>query len=84
MSKTKGTQISELGEFGLIERLTRTLPKHNATTLRAAGDDAAVIDLGDEALLLSTDMLTERNRFCGNILLGYISEQNRHLSSWGF
>lgn len=59
MSKTKGTQISELGEFGLIERLTRTLPKHNATTLRAAGDDAAVVDLGDEALLLTTDLLTE-------------------------
>jgi thiamine-monophosphate kinase len=59
MNTTKGTQISSLGEFGLIERLTRTLPKHNATTLTAAGDDAAVIDLGDEALLMSTDMLTE-------------------------
>ena len=59
MTKTKGTQISELGEFGLIERLTRSLPKHNASTLTAAGDDAAVIDLGDEVMLLTTDMLTE-------------------------
>ena len=59
MNKSKGTEISALGEFGLIERLTHTLPIHNNTTLQAAGDDAAVIDLGDEVMLLTTDMLTE-------------------------
>lgn len=59
MNKSKGTEISALGEFGLIERLTHALPIHNNTTLQAAGDDAAVIDLGDEVMLLTTDMLTE-------------------------
>ena len=53
------TQISTLGEFGLIDRLTSRLGKRSATTLLGAGDDAAVIDLGEEALLLTTDMMTE-------------------------
>ncbi len=59
MNNKKGTEIASLGEFGLIERLTKRLTQRNATTLRAAGDDAAVIDLGDEVMLLTTDMLTE-------------------------
>lgn len=59
MNNNKGTEIASLGEFGLVERLTKRLAQRNATTLRAAGDDAAVIDLGDEVLLLTTDMLTE-------------------------
>lgn len=59
MNKKRSTEIASLGEFGLIDRLTQHLGKRNNTTLMAAGDDAAVIDLGDEALLLSTDMLTE-------------------------
>ncbi|MBO7264828.1 MAG: thiamine-phosphate kinase [Alistipes sp.] len=59
MNKTKGTEIAALGEFGLINRLTKPLSKRNNSTLMAAGDDAAVIDLGDEVLLLSSDMLTE-------------------------
>ena len=48
-----------MGEFGLIDRLTSRLGKRGATTLLGAGDDAAVIDLGEEALLLTTDMMTE-------------------------
>lgn len=56
---TKGTEIATLGEFGLIDRLTSRLKKRNATTLTAAGDDAAVIDLGEEVMLLTTDMMTE-------------------------
>lgn len=59
MNKKRSTEIASLGEFGLIDRLTQHLGKRNNTTLMAAGDDAAVIDLGNEALLLSTDMLTE-------------------------
>lgn len=59
MNNKKGTEIASLGEFGLIERLTKRLTQRNATTLRAAGDDAAVIDLGDEVMLFTTDMLTE-------------------------
>lgn len=48
-----------MGEFGLIDRLTKGLGRRNASTLTAAGDDAAVIDLGDKVMLLTTDMLTE-------------------------
>ena len=59
MNKKTGTEISSLGEFGLIDRLTTRLEKRNATTLKAAGDDAAVIDMGESVMLLSTDMMTE-------------------------
>ena len=59
MNKKTGTEISSLGEFGLIDRLTARLEKRNTTTLKAAGDDAAVIDMGESVMLLSTDMMTE-------------------------
>ena len=55
----KSTEIASLGEFGLIDRLIKGLGRRNASTLTAAGDDAAVIDLGDRVMLLTTDMLTE-------------------------
>lgn len=56
---SKSTEIASLGEFGLIDRLTKGLGRRNASTLLGAGDDAAVIDLGDRVMLLTTDMLTE-------------------------
>lgn len=59
MNSKHTTEIASLGEFGLIDRLTARLGKRNSTTLRGAGDDAAVIDLGEEVMLLTTDMLTE-------------------------
>ena len=59
MNKSKGTEIASLGEFGLIDRLTSRLKQRNQSTLVAAGDDAAVVDLGAEVLLISTDMMTE-------------------------
>lgn len=57
--KNKKTEIAELGEFGLIKRLTSGFPVRNASTAMGAGDDAAVIDAGDDFVLLSTDMLLE-------------------------
>lgn len=59
MGNNKSTEIASLGEFGLIERLTKRLAKRNKSTSLAAGDDAAVIDLGKEYLLLTTDLMTE-------------------------
>ena len=59
MEKKKGTEIASLGEFGLIDRLTSRLKRRNPSTLLSAGDDAAVIDLGEEVMLLTTDMMTE-------------------------
>ena len=47
MKAQNTTEIASLGEFGLIDRLTSRLSRRNDNTLMAAGDDAAVIDLGD-------------------------------------
>ena len=41
------TEISQLGEFGLIDRLTDKLPRTNNTTKYAVGDDAAILAYGD-------------------------------------
>ena len=43
MEKKRRTEIAELGEFGLIDLLTSGFEPTNDSTLRAAGDDAAVI-----------------------------------------
>lgn len=59
----KRTEISELGEFGLIDRLTCQFPITNTTTVKGAGDDAAVIDGGDKYILFSSDMLLEGINF---------------------
>ena len=59
----KETEIAELGEFGLIDHLTKELPKHNASTVVAVGDDAAVMSYPDTEVLVSTDMLVEGVHF---------------------
>lgn len=60
----KQTEISELGEFGLIDRLTRELPKVNDSTVYAVGDDAAVLRFpADREVLVTTDMLLENVHF---------------------
>jgi len=57
------TELSELGEFGLIDRLSKDItPKHTGT-VKGIGDDAAVIDAGNNLLLLSTDLLLEGVHF---------------------
>jgi thiamine-monophosphate kinase len=59
----KRLEISELGEFGLIDRIKSHFSLKNATSLTGIGDDAAVIDCGDECILVSTDMLVEGIHF---------------------
>ncbi len=59
----KRTEISDLGEFGLIDRIKGTVTHRQATTLKGIGDDAAVVDAGEEVLLLSTDLLLEGIHF---------------------
>lgn len=60
MAEKKRTEIVTLGEFGLIDRLTRDLKQHNASTLRGVGDDAAVVAAPDgEVTLCTTDLLLE-------------------------
>jgi len=61
--ESRNTKVSELGEFGLIERLTKDIKIYNSSTLKGVGDDAAVIRCGGKTILLSTDMLTEGVHF---------------------
>ena len=64
MNTTKRTEISSLGEFGLIERLTKELTTNNKETIKGAGDDAAVLQFSnDEEVLVSTDLLMEGVHF---------------------
>ena len=57
------TDLSQLGEFGLIDLLTRDFPLHNPSSLKGIGDDAAVIDFGEEKAVVSTDLLIEGVHF---------------------
>lgn len=59
----KQTEISTLGEFGLINRLTKELPRHNDSTLKSVGDDAAVLYFPDTKILVTTDLLLEGVHF---------------------
>jgi len=60
---TKRTELGTLGEFGLIDRLTQNFSPKNASTIKAIGDDAAVINHQELSTLVSTDMLIEGVHF---------------------
>ncbi|HEY0677097.1 MAG TPA: thiamine-phosphate kinase [Chitinophagaceae bacterium] len=57
------TEISALGEFGLIKHLTRNIELQNASTIVGVGDDAAVIDHFGKQTVITTDMLVEGIHF---------------------
>ena len=57
------TSLSDIGEFGLIEHLTKTFPIINSSTLRGIGDDAAVINFTDGPTAITTDLLIEGIHF---------------------
>jgi thiamine-monophosphate kinase len=59
----KRTELSKLGEFGLIDHIKSKFSASNASTIKGIGDDAAIIDAGVESLLVSTDMLMEGVHF---------------------
>lgn len=58
-------QISELGEFALIDRLTKDVQLHHASTIKGIGDDCAIVDTTQSAgrALLTTDLLLEGIHF---------------------
>src|SRR5687768_1700201 len=62
MSEAK-TDIGSLGEFGLIEHLTRNIELQNASSLLGVGDDAAVIDHFGKQTVITTDLLIEGVHF---------------------
>ena len=57
------TEISSLGEFGLIEHLTRNIELQNASSIVGVGDDAAVIDHFGKQTVITTDLLIEGVHF---------------------
>lgn len=58
------TEISKLGEFGLIDHLTKEFPLKNESSVLGVGDDAAVLDFGnDKEILVTTDLLLEGIHF---------------------
>jgi thiamine-monophosphate kinase len=57
------TEISSLGEFGLIEHLTRNIELQHASSVLGVGDDAAVIDHFGKQTVITTDLLTEGIHF---------------------
>ena len=57
------TSLADLGEFGLIDRLTEGFEIHNPSTLKGVGDDAAVMDFKNKRTVVSTDLLIEGVHF---------------------
>ncbi len=57
------TEISTIGEFGLIDLITNNMQPANATTVLGVGDDAAIIDPMGKHIVVSTDMLVEGVHF---------------------
>ncbi len=63
MAENNRTEISSLGEFGLIDHLTNNNETRNASTILSVGDDAAVIDHFGRQTVISTDLLLEGIHF---------------------
>ena len=62
--KMSKTHLSEIGEFGLINHIKQSIKLHNSSTKLGIGDDAAIINYGnDRDTLVSTDMLVEGIHF---------------------
>lgn len=55
--------LQDIGEFGLIEKITNWMGNHRPEVIRGIGDDVAVIEMGKKALLLTTDILIEDIHF---------------------
>jgi thiamine-monophosphate kinase len=63
MAENRRTEIASLGEFGLIEHLTKNIELQNASSIVGVGDDAAVIDHFGKQTVISTDLLIENVHF---------------------
>ena len=57
------TPLSELGEFGLIDHLTKTFPLIHPSTHKGIGDDAAVMNFTEGQTVVTTDMMIEGIHF---------------------
>ena len=61
--KIKGTPISEFGEFGFLDHLTKDITINNKSSIKGIGDDAAVINTKNKYQLVSKDLLVEGVHF---------------------
>jgi thiamine-monophosphate kinase len=62
-NSNKITSLSELGEFGLIQRLTNDIVLKNVQSIKGVGDDAAVLEYADEQIVVTNDLLIEGIHF---------------------
>ena len=62
-ASNKHTDVNELGEFGLIEHLTKNRKKYHSNVVSEIGDDTAVIEEGETHKLITTDSLVEGIHF---------------------
>ena len=62
MENTKRTEISSLGEFGLIDRLTKNITLKNPSSVKGIGDDAAIVK-AEKTQVITTDILVEGIHF---------------------
>lgn len=63
MINQQETEISTLGEFGLINRLTKDIEIKNESTIKGVGDDCAVLSYSEKQTLVTTDLLLEGINF---------------------
>jgi thiamine-monophosphate kinase len=63
LENTSRTELSSLGEFGLIKHLTQFIELKNESTVKGVGDDAAVLNYNGKQVVISTDMLVEGVHF---------------------
>lgn len=61
--KNNRTEMSDLGEFGLIEHIAKSIELQNSESVKGIGDDAAIIEFNDYQTVISTDMLIEGVHF---------------------
>lgn len=59
----KSSELAEIGEFGLIKRITAKVKIKNESTLKGVGDDCAVLNFPDKRVVVTTDLLTEGVHF---------------------
>lgn len=62
-NKENHTELSQLGEFGLIDLLTQNITLKHTSSLKGVGDDAAVVDPEGQTMVMTTDMLVENIHF---------------------
>lgn len=61
--KVKRSELADLGEFGLINRITAPAKIKNSSTLKGVGDDCAVLEFPGKKVVVTTDLLTEGVHF---------------------